>query len=669
MADEDLLRQIRERFERCVDADRDNREAALDDLEFRAGEQWPEDILTERESDGRPVITINRMPQFIRQVTGDIRINRPAVKVRPVDDKSDPDKAEILTGLVRHIEQASNAHLAYINAADGAATCGMGHFRVETEYADDDVFDQDIRIRRITNPFAVYWDPMAEELTKEDAGYCFVTSRMLLDDFEEAYPDASTSDFEPSGTEEAQEGMNHWWDGKSVRIAEYWCKKPITKNLGLLMDGSVVDLDENPDMEGVVTKQRKVKTHKIVQYIVNGVEVLEGPHDHAGKYIPIVTVSGEEVHIGERTVRHGVIRYAKDPQRLYNYWRTTTAETIALAPKAPFILTKEQIKGHEASWKQANRVNLPYLTYNADSKAPGAPQRQLPAQIPAALVNESMSAADDMKSVTGIYDAALGNRSNETSGKAIMARQQEGDVGTFVYVDNLAAAIGYCGKILVDLIPKIYDGQRVVRMLGEDDSEDFAEINKPVQEVDAEGNVYETIQNDLSVGKYDVVVSTGPSYSTKRMEAADSMMQFMQTLPGAANMVADLIAKNMDWPGADAIAERLKKTLPPGIDEDAPQPQAPPPDPRIEADMMKNKADIMKAQVDMEKTRVETEGKELDNATKQMELSKMAGVMQTAVTQAVQQTLMQILGPPQMVPQPGPGPEPGFSVQEQGPFE
>lgn len=640
----DLLRLARARFDRAMDAERENREQELDDLKFRAGEQWEDAAAHERREANRPCLTINRMGQYVRQVTGDIRLNKPAIKVRPVDDRADPAVAEILTGLIRHIEAASDAQAAYSTAAEASATCGEGHFRIVTDYADDDAFDQDIRIRRITNPFSVFWDPAATELTKEDAGWCFVMDEMGVEEFKAAYPDANTSGWDSA---ELTDDLRSWMTGETVRVAEYWLKEPVTRTLWLLPDGSVVAPEEMSDearatVAPLVQRERKAQSHRVVQYILTGDQVLSGPHEWPGRHIPIVTVLGEEIHVANRTVRHGIVRWAKDPQRLLNYLRSASLEMIGLAPKAPWLVTKDQIKGHEARWQVANYENLPYLLYNVDQKSPApVPQRVDPPPIQGALLQEAALASDDMKAVTGIYDAALGARSNETSGRAIMARQREGDVGTFVYVDNLSRAIGYAGRILVDLIPRIFDTQRMVRILGEDGAEELMQVNVTLPD----GSVL----NDLTRGKYDVVVQTGPSYSTKRQEAADSILQFVQAVPQAGGVIGDLLAKNMDWPGAEKIAERLKKLLPPGLDEEgAPPPPPPPPNPKLMAE-----AELRAAQAD---------GQKLDNAGKQLALAAQTGQLEAVVAQLVRQQLMQILGPPDPSAQPGPmqpAPDPG----------
>lgn len=571
---DDVLREARARFERAWTAEREARAEALEDLKFRAGEQWPDEALQERRAAGRPILTINRMPQFVRQVTGEIRQNRPAITVRPVDSGTDPALAATMAGIVRHVEQASDAQAAYVTAAESAAVCGIGHFRIVTEYSSDDGFEQDVRIRRMRNPFAVWWDPEAQEITREDARWCFVTERIPLADFKSRFPKARTEGFE-QGSREG--GADRWWDGETVRVAEYWVKRPATRTLALLEGGETVDVTDMAQAARTalpIVRTRRAETHKVVRYLISGAEMLEGPDDWAGKYIPVVPVVGEEVHVGDRTVRHGIVRYAKDPQRLYNYWRTAAAESVALSPRAPWLVTPRQIEGQKAQWESANRGNPPYLLYSPDPAAP-PPQRIEPAYPPVALLQEAGIAADDMKAVTGIYDAGLGAQGNETSGRAILMRQREGDTGTYVYVDNLSRAIRHAGRILVDLIPRVYDTERTLRILGEDGSEDFAVINQAVP--GADGPV---ILNDLSAGTYDVEVSAGPGFSTRRLEAAESMMAFVQAVPQAGAVIADLIARNMDWPGAEAIAERLRRTLPPGLDVETPESSAiPAPDP------------------------------------------------------------------------------------------
>jgi hypothetical protein len=555
---QDALRDYRE----ALSADRDNREAAQDDLHFLAGEQWDERVLRDRLRDGRPTLTINRLPQFVRQVTGDIRLNKPAIVVRPVDGGADSKTAATFSGLIRNIESISDADTAYIQAAEHAVSCGMGHFRVATRYVAEDAWDQEIRIEPIRNPFAVVWDPQAARLTRDDARYCFVLERMERETFKRAFPQSSASDMDRPVPADWRE----WRNTDSVLVAEYWVRKPIAKTMASLPSGETLDVTDAGEEELAAltmggARLRQVETHKICSYLISAGDILAGPFDWPGKYIPIIPVIGAEIILGDRVIRHGLVRFAKDAQRMYNYHRSAAVEAVALAPKAPWVATPEQVKNFEADWARANQDNLSVLLYNPDPQANGPPSRVAPAPVPAALLQESALSSDEMKSTTGIYDAALGARSNETSGRAIMARQREGDVGTYHYIDNLAKAIAHCGRILVDLIPRIYDTERVTRVLGEDGASEAVRLN--VETPDGRR------LNDLSVGRYDVTVKTGPSFSTRREESAQAMLEFMRVYPQAAPMLGDMLADAMDWPGANEIAARLRALLPPGVAEKA----------------------------------------------------------------------------------------------------
>lgn len=604
-----------ERWKKSNSAEADNRQKSLEDILFVNGEQWPADIVTKRTEEGRPCLTINRLPGFIDQVVGDQRQNRPRIKVRPVDSKSDVQLAEIIEGIVRNIEYISGAETVYDTAFEQAVTGGFGYFRVLKRYADDDTFDQDIFIEGIKNPFSVYFDPNAKKHDYSDAKYAFICEDMPEEVFKARFPKATASTFEKG----VGEGYSDWYSTDIVRVAEYWAKKPVTKTIVQLSNGMVmaeddateeklaelagpVSLDEMGQValpEPVtIVKSRTVQTHKVCQYFISAHEILEGPNEWDGKYIPIIPVLGKEIIVDGKRVLRGLIRHAKDSQRMYNYWRTTVTELVALAPKAPWLLTPNQIKGHEKMWASSNVTTFPYLLWNFSTNEP-APTRIFPASVPQGAFTEAQVAVDDMKATTGIYDASLGNRGNETSGKAIIARQKEGDVATYAFIDNLSRSIAYTGKIILDLLPKVYDTERIVRIRNIDDTEKFIPVNKAMN--DEFGNPL--LLNDITVGKYDVVVETGPSYSTARTEAAESMIAFVQAVPNSAPLISDLIAKNMDWPGASEIAERLQKTLPPGLaDTDdgnpAMPPQPPQPSPRDMLEM--KKIDLENKKIDFE---------------------------------------------------------------------
>ena len=674
--DAELLRIARERYQRGIDADQDNREKGVEDLEFLAGEQWPTTIYQERDNDNRPILTINRMPQFVRQVTGDIRQNHPAIKVRPADDKADKDIADIYTGLVRHIEAQSDAGVAYETAADGGAQCGIGHFRIVTEYSDDDTFDQDIRVKRICDHFSVTWDPHAKEPTRSDARYCFVEESLDINTFKARYPNASTTGF--NFQDKSNTHLNDWFSKEAVRVAEYWTKTPEKRLLALLEDGRTIDITNMPDKDGIyigvdgaplpaVVRTREVMRDKVEMRLINGAEVLEKPFTWLGRDIPIIPVLGEEIFIQTKTVRFGVIRNAKDPQRMYNYWRSAQTEQIALQPKAPFLVTATNITGYENIWQEANTRNHPYLPYKPDKDNKGAvPQRQAPQMASGGMHQEVLLAAEDMKATTGIYDAGLGAKSNEKSGIAIRERKEESDTSTYVYADNLTRALRYAGRQLVELIPKVYDNERQVRVLNEDETSDTVTINQTVILEDGS----EAKINDISLGKYDVLVTTGPSYGTKRAEAADGILKLVQAVPDTGKLILDILARNLDWPGAEEIAERFRKTLPPGLlepeegeeGEDPPEPVEPTPEEMAaqattEAEQRKEEREDAKTAAEIAETQADTEGKELDNAAKAIELAMQSGQMQTLIMQQVE-TVLERMFAPEQTPAPALGVDP-----------
>lgn len=592
--DSDKLAQAKKEFDLCIDHERDNRKTALDDIKFaRLGEQWPAEILEQRQNEHRPALTINKMPAFIRQVVNDSRQNKPAISVHPVDDDADVETAEVLSGIVRNIEQVSNADVAYDTAVEQAVTSGFGYWRVDIDYAYQDSFDLDLCIRRITNQFSVFGDPNSTSADSSDWDIAFVTDRMPLATFKRKYKGKANVDFESEGWQDCND--TEWLNDEGVLIAERWTREEVDKEIVKLSDGrvfSVDDLEANPELlDGIqtggleVVAQRTIKAKKVKQTIMTGAEILETV-DHPGCYIPIVPVYGDEILVQGKRYFRSLIHSAKDAQRMVNYWRSTSTELIALAPRVPFI-GEEGAFDVDNNWSKANTSSLPYLEYTKGSQMP---QRQpLDTGSAAGALQEALNASDDMKAIIGMYDASMGARSNETSGKAIMARQREGDVATFHFIDNVSRAIRHTGRILVDLIPHVYSGERVMRVLGEDGKAKNVPINTPYQKPeDEQGNNMGTPEqndgmseqnemqgmvmamHDLSVGKYDVVVKAGPSFTTQREEAAAQMTQLLQAFPPAAPVIGPMLVKAMDWPGADDIAEKLEALANPQ------QPQIPP---------------------------------------------------------------------------------------------
>ena len=567
--DQDILKEAKERFKLCQEAEADNRQNYEDDVKFaRLGEQWPDAVKKQREQEGRPCLTINRMPAFLRQVINDARINTPSIKCHPVDSSDDKETSEVLNGLIRNIEVTSNADVAYDTALECAVTGGFGYFRIDVDYSSDDVFEKDIKIERIVNPMTVYGDPTSEAADASDWRYGFITEMIPRSEFERRWKKAEKVDWDLySDSKDAD-----WLSEDSIRVAEYWTREEVAKTIYKLSNGVVVakeDFEKNQEvlvMAGITpVAERDTTGYKVIHRIITCSEVLEET-EWAGRYIPIIPVYGDEVFVNGKRHLLSLIRFAKDAQRQYNYWRTTSPELVALSPKAPFIGPKGSFDSDAEKWATANVRSHAYIEYDG----PVPPQRQGFSGPPAGAIQEAMNASDDMKSIMGIYDASLGARSNETSGKAILARQREGDVGTFNFIDNLSRALRYAGRVIIDLIPSVYNQERVIRVIGEDQSNKAVKINA---EYDDNGVIK---LHDLTTGKYDVTVETGPSFSTKREESANQMMELLRTFPAAAPVIGDLVAKNLDWPGADQIAERMKIMLPPQIQKMESQKGIPP---------------------------------------------------------------------------------------------
>lgn len=572
MTDEEIIEQAQKRFARCVEAEQENRKEFIDDLNFYAGEQWPAQLKSGRESQKRPVLTINRMPQFVRQVTNDQRQNRPAIKIRPADDDADVETAEVMSGLVRHIESNSNADQAYDNAFFYAVTGGFGYFRILTDYANDSSFEQEIFIKRIANPLTCYRDPDSVEPDGSDFSFFFICDDVPKEDYEAEYGKEDYTAWNMGGMGDVQGG---WVNKDSVRVCEYYYIEPKKLTLYLLPDGSVTDKEP----KGIKAVDTRTVNSKVVKWAKICGDKIKDKRDLPGSFIPVVPVYGDEITIEGKRKLLSLIRFAKDPQRMFNYWRSTETELLALQSKAPFVAAEGQMEGYEQEWAKANTDNVAYLTYKpvtlGGSMVP-PPQRQGFASPPTGVLQGALNAEGDMKSVTGIFDASLGAKSNETSGRAIMARQREGDVSTFHFIDNMTRAIRQAGRVLVEYIPVVYDTPRVVRILGLDGQEEMKQINQPFETTE-KGQAVERIF-DMNMGSYDVVCTAGPSYSTQRQEAAESMNQILQGNPQLMQVAGDLFIKSMDWPGAEEIAERLKRSIPPELtaDEDEEGPQIPP---------------------------------------------------------------------------------------------
>ena len=549
--------EAKEFLQFCNSADMMNRQEALEDLRFVNGDQWPVDLQNSRNLESRPVLTINKIDTYCRQVTNQQRQQRPRIKVHATNTQADMKTAQVIQGVIRHIEVNSNADHAYDNAFDYAVRMGWGYWRVTTNYMSDDSFDQEIYIDSIDNPFTVYWDPNSIAPDGSDADRCLVTTMMSKAEFRKNYPDKDDgTSFTPRGTGDTQ---SEWITKEDIRLAEYFYTVREKAKLYHLSDGTATFSKDNLERlaaAGIYVVDERDSVKKTIKWVkLTAVEIIE-ERDWNGKYIPIVPVYGRHVVIGDKRKKFGMVRHAKDPQRMYNFWQTSVTESVALAPKAKWLIAEGQDEGHESDWTQANIKSMPLLRYkqtDIDGRPAPAPQRLQPEPPPTGIMAASNSINADMQAIMGIFDPAQQMTGN-ISGKALNGQQQQVDMTNYDYYDNLTRSISHTGKIILDLIPKIYDSQRVMRIIGDDGKPDMITLN----ERDAVGRVL----NDVTVGTYDVVMETGPGYNSKRQEAVDAMMPLLNSNPEMFKAAADLVFRNMDFPGADMIADRLSAMNP-----------------------------------------------------------------------------------------------------------
>jgi hypothetical protein len=647
---DDLLKEAHEAFGLCEERERENREAALDDIRFaRLEEQWDSEAVRQRMLEGRPCLTINKLAPVIRQVVNDSRQNKPSIKVLPQDSNADPHTAEIYSGLIRNIEASSDADVAYDTAVENAVTGGFGFFRIGLEYACDDNWDQDIVFQPVADPFSVYGDPHSTAADSSDWNLAFVSEMMPKKDFEKRFKGADPVDW--AGFDQLP---SEWMEGEQVRVAEWWTREQVKRKIVLLTNGEIIPLKEFEAKAqqylalGVAVQgsPREVMSYKVTQRLITGVDVLETV-EWAGKYIPIVPVYGDTVVVqGKRHLR-SLIRSAKDAQRNFNYWRSAATEMVALAPRAPWIGKEGTFDADIERWQTSNRQSHAFLEYKGEM-----PQRVPFDGAPAGMLQEAMNASDDIKSTTGMFDASMGAQSNETSGRAIMARQREGDVSTFHFIDNLSRAIRHGGRILIDLIPKVYGEDRMLRVLGPEGEPTSIKTAGPQNGAPVPPQQDFAGVFDLSAGKYDLTVTAGPSFTTRREEAATQMIELMRAYPAAAPVIGDLLAKNLDWPGADEIAKRLQMLLPPQLQGQSPEAQAAQQQMQMLGQQLEQAmAALNAAQADKS---LEAEKLKIDAYNAETNRLKVTAASMTpeAIAPIVLQALQQILASPDVLPAP-----------------
>jgi hypothetical protein len=547
----------------CSDNDSNNRVEALDDLKFAGGDQWPVEIQNSRLLESRPYLTINKVDAYCRQIANQQRQQRPRMVAHGMNTESDEKTAEVITGILRHIENQSDADSAYDNAFDFAVRMGWGFWRIVHDYSRPDSMYQEIYIKRIENPFMVYFDPNSNEPDGSDAEKCLITEVISKEAFRKMYPGADDgAGFNPRGTGDSQ---SEWITKEDIRVAEYFYTEHKRMKLLLLSDGTTCYEDEKPSESmmleaGVYVVSKRETIKKQIKWCkLTGMQILE-QKDWVGRYIPVVPVYGQQLIVDSKKKKFGLTRMAKDPQRMYNFWSTALTESVALAPKAKFLLAEGQDEGHEMEWNTANIKSMPVLRYkqtDSEGREAPVPTRIQPEPPPTGMVTALQGLNSDLMAVVGIYDPAQLPQ-GQISGKALNGQQQQTDMTNFHYYDNLTRSIRQSGRICLDLIPHIYSEERALRIIGADGKGEIVNINEKTQ--DEQG--VEKVLNDVTVGEYDIVMETGPGYASKRQEAVDSMMTLLTADPNLMAQAGDLIFRNMDFPGADIVADRLAAANP-----------------------------------------------------------------------------------------------------------
>lgn len=608
-----------------------NYKASKQEVAFNAGRQWSAELVQQRTLQQRPTLTINTLPQFIDQVVGDFRQNRMSIHVSsrdafdtPVTGDSAGDgkpprqlsMAEVFEGMIRHIEYRSNAQAHYTRSFQHAVDGAIGWLRVVTKWEMGKSFDQEAFITSVRNRWSVLMDGAAEEPDLSDANYGFVFSFLPEKEFERQYPKGRKGAITSAA-------LSRWYPDGQVAVAEYFRREPVERELVMTANGEMFFDDEvdvaQMEEQGVIRARRKFKSSKVIWCKITAHSLLEGPVEWPGSTIPLVPVFGKSFDLEDGPEYRGLTRPAHDAKRMHNYWTSAATETVALAPKAPWLLTPAMIAGHESMWENSNSQNQPYLLWNPDDEVGGqGPSRPAPPTPAVADLNLMLTMTDQVKQTVGMYNASVGEQSNETSGKAIMARQREGDVGAFAFNDNMNFAIQRVGKILLEIIPRVYDTERRVSLRSEDGDTDLMTINKVVGTETGE----EVVVNDLTRGTYDLVVTSGPSYTTQRQEAAEALIELLRAVPSIAPYVLDKAVRMQDWPNAQAIADRLRFIVPRhALDEqeqaDVPEPQ---PTPEQQAEMAQAEADMAKAKADT----AMAEAKTMEAQAKMAEIEAMA---------------------------------------------
>lgn len=588
------LGTAKKRFSMARTSESTIRREGVEDLKFLNGEQWSQADAQARAAEGRPCNTSNRLPTFANQITNDQRQNRPAIVISPMGDKASKKDAKILRGMIRAIERDSSADVSYDTAFQSAVHNGWGYARVMSEYESEDSFNQVLVVRPVFNPMNVYLDT-ARTSFMLDAEWGFISEMIPKEEFKREHPDAQMTGWVETGVGDDE---RDWITDDEIRIAEYYYFEHEPRELVLLDNGHQGWEDELDDLlahkisKGTleIIDRRTVQCKKLKWCKLTALEIIDEA-DCDGQYIPIIECNGTLFNINGKLSKKGIVRDAKGTQKMLNYYDTLETENVALQPKAPWVMEEGQVEGHEDKWRQANRKSYSYLLYkgtNIAGKPAPPPQRQPFQGPPAAILSAKEGCVNGLKAITGIrFDATMSERMKDESGVAIRELKQSENLGAYHYIDNYGRFLKNVGIVMVDLIPTKYDTRRIVSILDEEGAEERVMINPNMTQAHGEaiGNTPDSTQPQKvklfnpKIGRYQVTVTIGPNHATRRIESSKSQMDFVKAIPMVGNMVADLIAKNSDWEGAEEFAQRIAKSMPanlltPNRDDMSPQVQA-----------------------------------------------------------------------------------------------
>lgn len=610
----DIIKRAQDRLRKDQEYWSDIYQKADEDLHFLSDDpyaQWDERDYTRRTQSGRPALTIDQLSQFVHQVANDIRMNTPTITCIP-DKDADIETAEVFKGLIRNIEYVSSADDAYDYASNCSIKCSIGFIRIDHDfsYEDEESFDQDLFIERVTNPLAVWLDSDSVEPDGSDAKRATIIDRISVAEFKKKYPGKSPVSFE------SDDDINRELkDDDTIAIAEYFEIEE--------------DESEYTSEEG---RSRKVIKRTVRRYKMTGVDILEET-TFPGKYIPIIPVYGEEAWIKGKRHLFSLIRKSKAAQQMFNYWASLETELLMKAPKAPIIAVGGTIEPYAEDWEDPDKAMvLRYDQLDAEGNPAPPPQRLEAPTIPTGIVNARRQAVDDIKATMGIYNASLGQRSNEQSGVAIAQRQAEGDVATYHFGDNLVKSITHVGRVLVCAIPEVYDTARVINIIGMEDEPKPVGVNGAIVKD-------QPMSIDLKKGKFSIKVVTGAPFTTRRQEAAQFYSDLVTRQPQLMTVMGDLMFKNMDFSGSQAMAERMKKLIDPKLLEEGDQ--GPDPEKQMMAQQLEQMQQLlMQGQQEMQALQMQLKDKQADLQLKSQ--SEMTDAQENQAKMEIQVLELQI---------------------------